>query len=84
MRCSLFIKHDTHSYTVFKHESKKAGLQNHLGAKCRISYQTCGDHLLKPFGLSLVVEVDAAHKIISCAVKKKKQMGPLNNKVAVQ
>lgn len=31
-----------------------------------ISYQTCGDHLLKPFGLRLVIKVDTAHQIVSC------------------
>lgn len=31
-----------------------------------VSYQTCGDHFLKPFGLGLVIKVDTAHQIISC------------------
>lgn len=30
-----------------------------------ISYQACCDHFLKPFGLSLIVEVDAAHQLIA-------------------
>lgn len=34
-----------------------------------ISYQTCGDYLLKPFGLRLVIEVNTAHQVISCHKK---------------
>lgn len=38
----------------------------------RISYQACCDHFLKPFGLSLVVEVDAAHQLIAYKRKGRK------------
>lgn len=38
-----------------------------------ISYQTCGDHLLKPLGLRLVIKVDAAHQIVSCYKEYKKK-----------
>lgn len=38
-----------------------------------ISYQTCGDHLLKPLGLRLVIKVDTAHQIVSCYKEYKKK-----------
>ncbi len=38
-----------------------------------ISYQTCGDHLLKPFGLRLVIQVHAAHQVVSCHRNREKR-----------
>ncbi len=29
-------------------------------------YHAGGDHFFKPLGLSLVVEIDAAHQVVSC------------------
>lgn len=34
-----------------------------------ISYQTCGDYFLEPFGLRLVIKVDAPRQVISCERK---------------
>lgn len=35
------------------------------------SYQACGDHLFKPFGLRLIIKVDTPHQIIACHEEEK-------------
>lgn len=34
-------------------------------SRMMVSYQTCGDHFLEPFGLRLVIKVDAPRQVIS-------------------